>query len=72
MKRNNRIISGIQVLCLTLVVVIQYTISYVSAPTKTDYVSDSFMFMTGMLVTIMVVLEFCKEIKYSVEENYKS
>ena len=45
-----------------LVVVIQYTISYVSAPTNTDYISDSFMCMTIMLSVIIIVLEFCKEI----------
>lgn len=45
-----------------LVVVIQYTISYVSAPTNTDYISDSFMSMTIMLSVIIIVLEFCKEI----------
>tara|TARA_R100001369_G_C3274891_1_gene160789 strand:- start:419 stop:865 length:447 start_codon:yes stop_codon:yes gene_type:complete len=69
-KRENNCIRVVQGLCLAFIILIQYTTSYVSAPTETDYISDSFMFMTVMLSLILIVLEFCKEIKYSVEEVY--
>ena len=69
-KRDITGIRVVQGLCLAFILLIEYTMIYESTPS--NYVSDSFMFMTVMLVAIIVVLEFCKEIKYSVEENYKS
>ena len=75
MKKNieevnrKRDITGIRVvqgLCLAIILVIHYTVSYESSPS--NYVSDSFMFMVAMLVALIAVLEFCKEIKYSVED----
>ncbi len=69
-KRDITGIRVVQGLCLAFILLIQYTMIYESTPS--NYVSDSFMFMTGMLVALIVVLEFCKEIKYSIKENYKS
>ena len=65
-KRDITGIRVVQGLCLAFILLIEYTMIYESTPS--NYVSDSFMFMTVMLVAIIVVLEFCKEIKYSVEE----
>ena len=67
-KRDNTCIRVVQGLCLALILVIQYTISYESTPS--NYVSDSFMFMVCMLAAIIVVLEFCKEIKYYDSSTY--
>lgn len=71
---RKRDITGIRVVqgfCLAFILLIQYTIIYEPTPSG-SYVSDSFMFMVVMLSLIIIVLEFCKEIKYSIKENYKS
>ncbi len=60
-KRDIIGIRIVQGLCLALILVTHYTISYEIKSTPTDYISNSFMYMVCMLAAIMVVLEFCKE-----------
>ena len=73
MKRNNRVIIGLQGMCLAMVVLIQCTLTQVSIPAielaetldvhSIVYKSESFTVMTIMLSVIIIVLEFCKEYK---------
>ena len=70
-KRDNTCIRIVQGLCLALILVIHYTVSMVHLPRAvfnqklSSYTTESFLFLTVMLAAIMVVLEFCKEIKYN-------
>ena len=73
MKRNNRVVMALQGLCLTLIVVIQCTLTQVTIPAMDlaeafdahaiVYKSESFTVMTIMLSVTIIVLEFCKEYK---------
>lgn len=64
-KRENNCIRVVQGLCLAFIILIQYTTSFVSVPTESNYTFAPLMFMTVMLSVILIVLEFCKEIEYS-------
>ena len=73
MKRNNRVVIALQGLCLTLVLVIQCTLTQVTIPTielaeafdvhHLVYKAEAFTVMTIMLGAVIIVLEFCKEYK---------
>ena len=75
-KRNRRANTGIRVvqgLCLALILLIYYIIATISGTysfssvkhaATSSYLPTSFSVMVCMLAAIMVVLEFCKEIKY--------
>tara|TARA_R110000764_G_scaffold239056_2_gene337360 strand:- start:30 stop:446 length:417 start_codon:yes stop_codon:yes gene_type:complete len=86
-KRNRRANTSIRVLqglCLALILLIYYIIatiggtysfSSVKHAATSSYLPTSFSVMVCMLAAIMVVLEFCKEIKYYngstyVDEDY--
>lgn len=82
-KRDIIGIRIVQGLCLALILVIHYALCHMHLPhaasnrllSNTDTAEYLFWFnflIGGMLTLIIVVLEFCKEIKYSIEENYKS
>lgn len=73
MKKNNRVVIALQCLCLTLIVVIQCTLTQVTIPTielaeafdvhHLVYKAEAFTVMTIMLGVVIIVLEFCKEYK---------
>ncbi len=73
MKRNNRVVMALQGLCLTLIVVIQCTLTQVSIPAMElaealdvhhlVCKAEAFTVMTIMLGLLIIVLEFCKEYK---------
>ena len=69
-RRNNTAVRIIQGLCLALILIIYYTVA-VHAPNNINYdsirvyTSESFLVMMCMLLTITVVLEFCKEFEYN-------
>ena len=73
MKKNNRVVIALQGLCLTLVLVIQCTLTQVTIPTielaealdvhHLVYKAEAFTVMTIMLSVTIIVLEFCKEYK---------
>ena len=73
-KRNNTGIRVVQGLCLALILLIYYIVatiggtysfSSVRHAATSSYLPTSFSVMVCMLAAIMVVLEFCKEIKYN-------
>jgi hypothetical protein len=73
MKRNNRVVIALQGLCLTLVLVIQCTLTQVTIPTielsealdvhHLVYKAEAFTVLSLMLGLLIIVLEFCKEYK---------
>ena len=73
MKRNNRVVIALQGLCLTLIVVIQCTLTQVTIPTielsealdvhHLVYKAEAFTVLSLMLGLLIIVLEFCKEYK---------
>ena len=73
MKRNNRVIIGLQGLCLAMVLLIQCTLTQVTIPTIEStvyeevhhlvYKAEAFTVLSLMLGLLIIVLEFCKEYK---------
>ena len=73
MKKNNRVVIALQGLCLTLIVVIQCTLTQVTIPTielaeafdvhHLVYKAEAFTVLSLMLGLLIIVLEFCKEYK---------
>ena len=73
MKRNNRVIIGLQGLCLAMVLLIQCTLTQVTIPTIEDTVyeevhylisqAEAFTVLSLMMGLVIIVLEFCKEYK---------
>ena len=73
MKKNNRVVIALQGLCLTLVLVIQCTLTQVTIPTIEGtvyeevhhliYKAEAFTVLSLMLGLLIIVLEFCKEYK---------
>jgi hypothetical protein len=72
-RKNNKVVIALQGLCLTLVLVIQFTITQVTIPTIYDEVYDekhylisqaeAFTVLSLMMGLVIIVLEFCKEYK---------
>ena len=60
MKRNNRVVMALQSLCLTFIVVIQFTITKITIPNLTYM---PFLVMTLLLSLVIIVLELAKEYK---------
>ena len=73
MNKTNKVVIALQALCLTFIVVIQFTLTQVTIPTielaealdVNHLVSkaEAFTVLSLMMGLVIVVLEFCKEYK---------